>query len=302
MKMALVIIYNHKFERNIDKVEKVYSNRFKYIFHLMPFYEGNKSNVIPVYESSYYFQGYIAQGYRDFYNEEFERYLFLGDDVLLNPEINEDNLDEYFKTNIETCFVPHAYAFGRNMGNWNRNKDALAFRYYENSDSKYGGVEAISELPSSNDAKSKLEQQGFKVESLLFEQLYGKLTLKNLKGWSNIYRKIIHTIKNRTYALQYPLIGSYSDIFVLNRKSIPKFSHYCGVFAACDLHVEIAIPTAIALASDKIAMEEDWKGLTMWNDAETKWLEKFNYSLDSLYSEFPKNTLYIHPIKLSKWN
>ncbi len=301
MKIALVIIYNHKFEKNIDKLEIIYSGRFKNIFHLVPFYEGKKNNVIPVYESSYYFQGYIAQGYRNFFDEEFERYLFLGDDVLLNPKINEDNVDEYFKTNTETCFVPHAFAFGRNMGNWNRNKDALAFKYYENSDSKYGGVEAVGELPSSNEAKSKLEKHGFKVEALLFEQLYGKLTLKNLKGWSNIYRKILHRIRNKAYALQYPLIGSYSDIFVVNKKSIQKFAHYCGVFAACDLHVEIAVPTALALASDRLSMEDEWKGITMWSEEDTKWLEKYHYSLDELYEDFPNDTLYIHPIKVSKW-
>lgn len=62
-KLALMVIYNHRFDKNIELIEKLYSPSFSNIFHIIPFYDGNKENVIPVYESSYQFEGYISQAY-----------------------------------------------------------------------------------------------------------------------------------------------------------------------------------------------------------------------------------------------
>lgn len=299
---ALIIIYNHKFEKNISILESLYKDRFSKIYHLMPFYRGDRENVISVYESSYYFQGYIAQGCKTFYEEKISRYVFIGDDVLLHPAINENNIDNYFGTDDDTCFIPHAYPFGKQMGYWNRNKDALKFKYYNNDDSKYGGVEALQELPPLAEAKDLLKRHGFEVESLYFEQLYGKLSMKSMKGWKNIFTKIYHLLLNNKYNLKYPLLGSYSDIFVVNKNTILDFAHYCGVFAACDLHVEIAIPTAMALASPYLSMENNSRrGITMWNESDMDWLTKYNFQLDSLCNDIPADVIYLHPIKLSKW-
>ncbi len=56
-KIALVIIYNHQYNKNIDILERIYKGRFSHIYHLIPFYQGDKENVIPVYDASLYFQG-----------------------------------------------------------------------------------------------------------------------------------------------------------------------------------------------------------------------------------------------------
>lgn len=40
--ICLVIIYNHRFEKNIDILERIYKERFAAIYHLVPFYEGRK--------------------------------------------------------------------------------------------------------------------------------------------------------------------------------------------------------------------------------------------------------------------
>lgn len=62
-KIALLIIYNHRYDANIGRLEEMYKGRFQYIFHIVPFYDGNVKNVIPVYEHSHYFSGYIAQAW-----------------------------------------------------------------------------------------------------------------------------------------------------------------------------------------------------------------------------------------------
>ena len=60
-KVALIIIYNHQYIKNIEITERIYNGKFSNIYHLVPFYHGVRSNVIPVYDNSHYFQGYVAQ-------------------------------------------------------------------------------------------------------------------------------------------------------------------------------------------------------------------------------------------------
>ena len=75
--VALIIIYNHRYDKNISVLEKLYNSRFSDIYHLVPFYDGNKTNVIPVYENSFYFQNYVAQGLKSYFNEKYKHYFFI---------------------------------------------------------------------------------------------------------------------------------------------------------------------------------------------------------------------------------
>jgi hypothetical protein len=44
------------------------------------------------------------------------------------------------------------------------------------------------------------------------------------------------------------------------------------------------------------------KGNTLWESDELALMEKkYQNNMDELLNHFPENTLYIHPIKLSKW-
>ncbi|MBR2165594.1 MAG: hypothetical protein IJ915_03500 [Paludibacteraceae bacterium] len=91
-KIALLIIYNHRYDKNIDRLENLYKGKFSHIYHIMPFYDGNIENVIPVYESSYRFQSYITQAFQHLKDKGFTHYFIVADDMLLNPQINETNL------------------------------------------------------------------------------------------------------------------------------------------------------------------------------------------------------------------
>ena len=58
-KVALLVVYNHRNDRNIPRVQEIYKSRFSHIFHIVPFYDGHVDGeeVIPVYENSFYFEG-----------------------------------------------------------------------------------------------------------------------------------------------------------------------------------------------------------------------------------------------------
>src|SRR5262249_32127771 len=57
--------------------------------------------------------------------------------------------------------------------------------------------------------------------------------------------------------LPYPLAYGMSAFFVVRDDALMKFSQYCGVLAALDIFVEVAIPTALVLACEKLATGTD---------------------------------------------
>lgn len=59
-KIALLIIYNHRYDKNIPILDKIYEGRFSYVYHVVPFYDGDRENVIAVYENSYVLFGHFT--------------------------------------------------------------------------------------------------------------------------------------------------------------------------------------------------------------------------------------------------
>ncbi len=303
-KVALIIIYNHQYNKNIEILERIYKGRFSNIYHLVPFYYGDNPNVIPVYENSFYFQGYISQGFKSYFKEEYTHYFFVADDLVLNPKINENNYSEHLQLNSNACFIPKLYNLHDILEWWPRVSEAFRWSI------KFLGVEAENQLPTYEKALQKFLKFDLTLKPLRFNQIWKKP--KSMKEFiSLIIRDIFHLLRYQpkskiwkpSYSLSYPLVGSYSDIFVINSDTIKEFCHYCGVFATTNLHVEIALPTSLVLSAKEIVIEKDLKlqGKALWTKEDYQELDKYGSSLKQLLDEFPINYLYLHPIKLSKW-
>ncbi|MEN6425567.1 MAG: hypothetical protein ABFE13_09405 [Phycisphaerales bacterium] len=295
--VALVIVYNHRFDRNIEVLERVYEGRFSNIYHLVPFYTGTRPNVIPVYENSYYFQGYIAQGLSGYFGEQYEHFFFIADDLLLNPVINEHNYAEHLRLTPERSFLPGFITLHEVDSRWQRTVDAFEYRIAK------PGVEAKNELPSCEDALAAFGRHKLDIKPLQFARAFR--TPGDLRGRIRLLlKRLKHCVMGASYDLPYPLVGSYSDIAVVSSRSIRQFCHYCGVFAATDLFVELALPTSLVLSCREIVTEKDLslQGKSLWTEEELKELTPFDYRLKTLLSSFPADYLYLHPIKLSKWD
>ena len=303
-KVALVIIYNHQFNKNIEILERIYKDRFTNIFHLVPFYEGKKSNVIPVYESSFYFQGYVAQGYKSYFHKDFTHYFFIADDLILNPVINEKNYFLHLKLGHDTCFIPRLSPINESKEYWSLNISALLYNIQS------PGVEAKTQLPDFNEGTQLLKNFGIENKPLKFNQLWE--TPGSFKDWYTKIKEekmyLLRFLKNRItkkkYILSYPLVRSYSDIFVVSADALEKFCHYCGVFASTKLFVELALPTSMIFSANAISTEKDLllTGKALWTKKDYAFLDKYDNNLKKLLDDFPADCLYIHPVKLSRWN
>lgn len=298
---TLVIIFNHRYDANIEKLDKIYGKRFSDIFYLIPFYNGSDNRVIPVYESSFQFQGYIAQGYKYISEQDSRHYLFIGDDLILDPLINENNYQEYFKLEDDCSYI-HDVNELVDMRGWGYEERFFsAFLSF----SKYNGTEYKSELMDSKIAfeiADKIDYHNKKITVSHFIKSPGTQKQK----LSFIRKNIGHFFKLlKGYRMPYPLWGGYSDIVIISHNDLESFSRMCGIFAAQDLFVEIAIPTAMMLNCKEVRFLRDInkKAKVMWTEEEKTDIElQYEKLYSKLECQWPKETSYIHPVKLSRWS
>ncbi len=315
----LVIIYNHKYEANIPKLDHYYEGKFNKIWHLMPFYKGNAPHVIPVYDGSFLFQGFIAQAAGRLKQSDADHFLFIGDDLLLDPKINQDNVFEELGFEKDWGFISRLDDLSKGIYSRGVNEARTATL-------QHPGLEIGRELPTYDEAL-KLIGRHIKLESLMLRKYVHHPLKMVFPFWSNLginwgrFKANIWHLRERARnwlnlkPMEYPLVGGYADLFSVPRKSFEQFAHYCGVFASAQIFVELALPTALAFSCEHIATEDTSprRGLSVWfppgtwEDYERKCelihqIERQRQnSLANLTAKWPGEYFYMHPIKLSAW-
>lgn len=310
--VTLIVIFNHRYDKNLPYLEEMYKNRFSNRYYLMPFYDGKQENVIPVYDRSIFFQGYIAQAANIFIKPGIKHYLFIADDMIIHPDINENTYKEYFEVDDSQSWIPELLPLQDIYKPWNGTLEAVFYQ------KKQPWIEVDGELPPYEEAVQRFKNQGVEIKELKRKEIFGSLFAKNsplsrkIFLFMRLFSRIKHPFKN-AYKLPYPFCGSYSDICLVSGKSIKRFAHYCGVFSSTLLDVEVALPSALVLASESKILSEKTtkrKGLAYWNPWGAfykneeqligKLDEKFK-NLNDMIENFPDDQIYIHPVKLSKW-
>lgn len=296
MKTALLIIYNHRFDKNIPRLDALYDGVFSHVYHVVPFYDGAQPNVIPVYESSYRFQSYISQAYTHLKDKGFTHFFVVADDMLLHPSINEHTLWDALGLEPDACFLPCFQSLQRESVGWPWLRTAISWRL------RQPGLEVERILPSREEAEQRFRRLGLDVGPIpasAYRRVY--------QGTKNILRpsfwREVGTWAKRSIATEYPFVGGYSDILLVTAECMERFCTYCGAFAAGGLFVEIAVPTSMVLAADKIRTHKDLKLKygALWSEQDRAFLEPYKHSLRALQENFPADRMYLHPIKLSQW-
>lgn len=313
-KVCLLILFNHRFDRNLPLLDAMYKDRFSHIRYIVPFYDGGRDDVIPVFARSVFFESYLAQAYNVLRKEGFGYYFIIADDMIINPRINENNLMDFFELKEGESWIPHLRTIREQKFFWIGTLSAYTYKPVQ----KY--VEVKGQLPSVEDALKQFEFHGLKDPMTLSRYDVFKDFSLRTKYMADKARLALRTITRlrhpfrKTANLNYPIAASYSDTLIVAGETMERFVHYCGVFGATSLFVEVAIPTALVLASKKvIKTEKDLSkhGRSYWysadnvfcDDTSYTWdnLEKEYKNLDDMIERFPEDAIYLHPVKLSKW-
>lgn len=313
-RIALIILFNHRYDKNLPVLEEIYKERFSNRFYLVPFYDGDWENVIPVYGRSIFFEIYIAQAFNLLKMRGFDYYYIIADDMIINPAINENNILDFFEIQDGESWIPHLRTIREQKFFWTGTMAAYTYRPVQ----KY--VESENELPLVDDACEKFKQHGLSEPMKLSRKdVFGNFSLStaSMAEKARLALRIVTRLRHpfmKSANLSYPLAASYSDTLLVSGETMPKFAHYCGVFGATSLFVEVAIPTALVLASDKkIKTENDISksGRSYWKVAENVFCENPQYTwdnldkeyknLDDMIARFPQDAIYLHPVKISKW-
>lgn len=305
--ICLIVVYNFRYDDNIEKIEKIYGNRFNTIYHLVPFYDGSKANVIPVFEHSFYFQGYFPQGLSKYFSEKYSHYVFIADDLILHPKINQNNIvNELNISNNEAFLAKNWGVLSDVTFEWDNFFPALN-SFYQDEILEHHEVDWKNELP-----EMKVAQEYFKQNKLTIN----KIGIKNFKGYKGDYKynrfkpsipKYLKLLLKRRRSLPYPILTGYSDFIVVPASTVKEFCRICEVFRRMRLWVEAAIPTALVLCNNQLVTttETNYTGTEYWVNKNAYLLaertKKCDNKINILLNSFGENELYIHPIKLSQW-
>ncbi|QNE32451.1 hypothetical protein F1C10_11180 [Sphingomonas sp. NBWT7] len=309
--LTAVFLFNHRFEKNIDKLERIYKDRFSTRKYIMPFASRNDNQVTRVYETSWNFSGHIAQAGPSITVPGTTHYVVIADDLILNPQLNEHNLLDKLGLAADAAYIKSLASVDTLRYKWWR-----AFGETLNLDSRASGFDFRQELPSAEEAQSRFEKLGvdFRLPRPkgIRDWRNALWVFPGAFGWSAMLRY-------RRHRTSYPLIFGYADFFIVPAAAWERFLHYCGVFAALNCFAEVAVPTALSLAADKVVTElpinehfirsrprqpgPSLQGRELWGaTAINGFVQPFDRSLDRLLHDFPKELLYVHPVKLSQFN
>lgn len=311
---SAVFIFNHRFERNLDKLDAMYGARFPKRTYLMPFARSDRVDVCRIQETSWHFSGHVAQGAASFVDGEATHYVFISDDLVVNPRLDAGNIVRELGLDATSGYIKSLAPLDSLRYDWHRALPAsVALR--RNGD----GFDWRAELPPVEEANAKFAAMGL-ADHLPKLRSLGEAR----RAWRKMfpaagYLTAPWAAKLYNTPTDYPLLAGYADFFVVPAGAIERFAHLCGVFAALDLFAEVAIPTALALAVDNVVTElapgarfddpaalrnpdRPWRGIEFWDPAETPvFAARFENDMQRLTNEFPDDYLYVHPIKLSQW-
>lgn len=313
MAISLNLVYNHRYEGNVDRLNDIYASRFSYVNHLIPFARSKASGVVPVYENSVNFSSHVAQAYDRIVKEGISHYIFAADDLLLNPIINESNV-------LELCGIGNNEGYTKSLASlgdayylWTFSTGIIRFLRSPRFDYK-------SELPDVSTALARYNRLGITPSKTSLRGLLhwnGKIALRDMLRHPQFVAEAVQaTIRHEP---EYPMLFGYSDFFVVPAQEFERFAHLCGVLGALNMFAEVAVPTALALTCSALRTEyypgevfagcmpprpnsqRQWRGKEIWDADILLFEQQYDLNLSQLMSDFPDSRIYVHPVKLSKW-
>ena len=321
---ALVTVFNHKYEKNIPRLEDIYRHSFEHRSYLVPFATLNQPNVLNVYASGLSFGHHIAQAADRYIRDDVDYYVFAGDDLIINPTLNGRALVDMLGIDDQTGFLKSIAL-----------ADDLRYAFMWSGHAAFSlrspGFDWRNELPPVDVAEQRLSRLGLVpsnpkprgVQDLAW-------TLRFFWRWRYCFLMNLLMTGQRS---AYPLVTGYSDFLVVPRGAIRDFARYCGVLAATNMQAEVVVPTAMLLACANLktelppgqhfldgtpnmpklapadarlrsdhAVSVRAKGLEIWGRDIATFEAEHACELQRVLDHFPPERVYVHPVKLSRWH
>jgi hypothetical protein len=300
--IALCIIYNHPFIKNVEVLDRLYSSSFDRVLHIVPNHRSTRKNILTAYRSSHVFQGYLADNRSTIEALGADYIAFAADDCLLNCRCIVDSV----VVGIDRARAPGFFAgFGGPLAapskwKWPHTLSIVS-RFFGSPKLANPQVEGwLACLPDLERARWALGR--YNAAELRLE----KPTSADLVNYSAIDRASIAAMYGEALAIElpFPFVQGLTDFWVLNKDYVAEFLHYCGVFSSLNLWMEVAIPTAAALLDKKLVFAKDL-GLKFdwdWWDPQrlSRWLQPTELrDVYRMVEEMPRDLIFRHPVKLS---
>jgi hypothetical protein len=296
--VCLCVMFNHKYEANVPKLREIYKKRFSKLVFLMPFYRGTERDILPYYANSFYFQLCVTQNLKALKAIDAKHYIFIGDDLILNPIVDEWNAISYLRAGVDAVSIPPVTDLHSWPSTWTRALDIA--RLSENA----CGVEWRGLLP-------KYEDMAERVKTIVGSHRV------DITHFCDELARLGHKLPEERPLIvdpPYPCLAAYSDIFVIPKAFLDDFAHYAGITGAMKLFAEVAIPTVSLIVSERLnfipfinynpnATDVDLsgKGIAYWGKDIDEFSAACELKLVNAFAGPRSDALFIHPIKLSKW-
>lgn len=302
-KVKLISVFNHRYDKNIEILKKYYMPAFSQINFLVPFYDGNEPQVIPVRRNvSYNFSGFFHEAFAYYYDPQIDYYLFLADDAILNPKYNEENILKKLVPNGEIAYISGIYPVNRSYGiEW-------AHAAYSNISVSYMGKNFYKFIPTYNYMLEKMKKFFPNYSDRIASDFMDYKT--PVEQWISRRRASVFSATKRDDGrCIYPLAMGWSDIVMVHKSIIKQFVRLCGLFAAIHMFCEIAVPTSLVCCCvpnqvstlSKLMIQQNMSQQVLWGSNRIEIVRKYCSDFEKLINDFPEKGILIHPIKLSQW-
>ncbi|WP_174300682.1 hypothetical protein [Caulobacter sp. S45] len=304
--ITVCVLFNHPFPANIPALKAIYADRFEDVMFVQPMAPSEDPEVLTSYSGAYGFHGMMVDAIPRILALGAEHVVFIHDDVLLNPLLNENNIVDRLGLTADGAFLPEFKAFGGELDAWPWTLGVLWKLVFPlNAISGSGAEHFASYLPDPQQVEARLcRKYGFDFKPFSWNR--DAPSARPMLGYgrelpAEVQAPILETLFGprddpRTIKPAFPLCSGMADFVVVSRGMLEDFRRLLGVFQQLGLFVEVAVPTALAAAAEHVVQSRD-VGLR----ADWLWAEgREATSAATLIEGFRTNLLLAHPFKLSR--
>ena len=314
--VCLCIIFNHPYLDNLPLLRKIYSGRFRYIRFLVPLVKLADPDVITVYRGSFSHNAYAVDAWPQLEGINCSHFLFTHDDVLLAPALNDENILETLGVGAGAeGFMPTIQPMPSDVRVWGHFAGPL-WRFTQPRNFLSGtGVDSLStvlaQLPPAESIRNKFSVFGAPENTIVkfgpvtsetdnhlgMFSYFGERTKEQNDAFRESYLRMLFDAPDGqgSIVIPYPLLvsGPSGDFYMVPRSAMPDFVHISGVLAAAGMFVEVAAPTALVLACDRVRTCRETALDFVWSST---WMQP-EAVVDQMALDH--RLIAVHPVKLS---